>query len=577
VRRALWPAAAIAGGIGAFAGAQPATLVARGCAFGLAVASLVVLTGWSGQLNLHVAAIGMGWGAYATAALVVNHVPPLLAILIAPLIVVPAALIVGAIAVRFRGPELAVATLALGLAFEQMVFQNIGKWLGRLQSATSTESSVVAISRPHAFEGDRAFALLALVFTAIWIIAAAYLGRGRSGRALRAVRDREIVAEARGVPVFSWRVAALVFSIVIAAAGGGLLAVQSGAVVPETFGFNLSLQLLAVATVCGIARLEAMIFGAAVIIVAQEAGGVPVLNLLSGQRANLVFGVGLIVVLAFRGRKRERPGELLARGQEAGREPDLLVHEERPFTATILRVEDVSLAFGPHRILDGVDLRVGEGEVCGLVGGNGAGKTTLFNVITGLVQPAGGRVFLGGTDVTDMPPHRRAQLGLARTFQGVEVFEGLSVEEGLLVAAELHTGRRDREAARARVHDALATVGLGPIEESDPATLPLEVLRLVEIAQALVVQPKLVLLDEPLAGLDDAERKRVLATIRDLRAQGRAVLIVEHDRDAVAQIADRIYELRDGRAHTLVRPEAKPKKGRGAPKARRGGRVAARA
>jgi len=576
VRRWLWPAVAAAGLIGAFAGAQPATLVARGCAFALAVASLVVLTGWSGQLNLHVAAVGMGWGAYATAALVVHHVPPLLAIAIAPIIVIPAALIVGAIAVRFRGLELAVATLALGLAFEQMVFQNIGKWLGRIQSATSTESSVVSISRPGGFHGDKTFAVLALVFAAAWIAAAAFVGRGRSGRTLRAVRDREIVAESRGVPVFGWRVAALVFSIVIAAAGGGLLAVQSGAVVPETFGFNLSLQLLAVATVCGIARLEAAIFGAAVVIVAQEAGGVPVLNLLSGNRANLVFGVGLIVVLALRGRKRERPADLLAHAEEASAEPELSVHAERPFTATILRVEDVSLSFGPHRILEGVDLRVGEGEVCGLVGGNGAGKTTLFNVITGLVQPDSGRVFLGGSDVTDMQPHRRAQLGLARTFQGVEVFEGLSVEEGLLVAAELHTGRKDREATRARVHAALTSVGLAPIEQSDPATLPLEVLRLVEIAQALVVEPRLVLLDEPLAGLDDAERKRVLAAIGDLRAQGRAVLIVEHDRDAVAQIADRIYELRGGRAHTLVRPE-EPRPPKRPTKAKQGGRVAARA
>ena len=577
MRRAFWAAVVIAGLIGAFAGAQPATLVARGCAFALAIASLVVLIGWSGQLNLHVAAIGLGWGAYAAAGLVVAHVPPLLAIIVAPLIVAPIALIVAAAAVRFRGIELAVATLAAGLAFEQMVFQNIGRWLARAQSATATQSAVVGVARPHAFQGDRVFALLALAYAAVWIIAAAYVGRGRPGRTIRVVRDREIVAEARGVPAAAWRIGALVLSIVIASAGGALLALQSGAVSPDAFGLTLSLQLLAVAVVCGIGRLEAAVFGAAVIIVSQEAASIPVLNLLSGARANLVFGAGLIAVLALRARRKERPGELLTRAEEladgraqrngSGR------HAEDLYSPTLLRVEAVSVSFGPHRVLDGVDLRVGEGEVCGLVGGNGAGKTTLFNCITGLVQPDSGRVFLGGTDVTDIPPHRRARLGLARTFQGVEVFEGLTVEEGLLVAAELRSARADRDAARARVHEALDAVGLSTLTDADPATLPLEILRLIEIAQALVADPTLVLLDEPLAGLDDAERRRVLAAIHDLRARGRGVLIVEHDRASVSQIADRIYELRDGRAHAVLRLPQTPRTRRST----KGGRVAARA
>ena len=548
--RIAWSVFAAAALAFALAGDQGAAIATRAASLGLAIASLVVLTGWSGQLNLHVAAIGLGWGAYAAAGLATNGVPSLIAIVLAPVVVLPAALVVGLLAVRFRGIELAIATLAAGLAFEQMAFQNLGKWLGRATSGTQFQSSLVELARPGGFEGDTAFALLALGIAAVWIRVAARAGSGRSGRIIAAVRDREVVAEARGVPVFAWRVAAFVFSSMLAAAGGAIAAAQTGAITPDSFRLTLSLQLLAVTLLAGARRLEAAAIGAAIIVLAQEAAGLPGLRWITGDRIDLLFGIGLIAALALQARRRiagagpspdgasaaTRSGARTASGGDEPATP--------PFGETVLRVSDVRVAFGGNEILRGADIRVGRGEVVGLVGGNGAGKTTLFDCVTGLVTPDAGRVFFEGTDVTEMRPHRRAHLGLARTFQTVEVFEGLSVLDGVLVSAGLREGRDARERARA----ALQEVGIDHLADADPATLPFATLRLVEIANALVADPSLVLLDEPLAGLDADERAVVLAEIRGLRERGRSVLIVEHDRDAVASVADRTYVLAEGRA-----------------------------
>jgi branched-chain amino acid transport system ATP-binding protein len=183
------------------------------------------------------------------------------------------------------------------------------------------------------------------------------------------------------------------------------------------------------------------------------------------------------------------------------------------------------------------------------VGDNGAGKTTLFNCVTRLMVPDDGRVFFRGIDITDLAPHRRAELGLARTFQAVEIFEGLTVREGLLVARGLRTAGGTEDADRA-----LAEIGIEHLADADPTSLPLATLRLVELASTLVTDPALILLDEPLAGLDSAERSVVLSAIGRMRAEGRSVLIVEHDRGSVSKIADRVYELAAGNVRELPGP-----------------------
>ena len=227
-----------------------------------------------------------------------------------------------------------------------------------------------------------------------------------------------------------------------------------------------------------------------------------------------------------------------------------------------LVVTDVGVRFGGIAALDGVSLRVGSGEICGLIGANGAGKTTLFDAISGVRIPDRGRVELHGADLTRASPHKRARAGLRRTFQRVQVFGWLTVEDNLLVASEWHGGgggvladlvasptrrRRERE-RRAVADDLLERCGLARIRNQPASGLPIGTARLVELGRALVDRPSMLLLDEPASGLDAHEADRFAAQVRAARDEsGTSVLLVEHDVGFVMAHCDRVVVLHLGR------------------------------
>ncbi|HVX70692.1 MAG TPA: ABC transporter ATP-binding protein [Mycobacteriales bacterium] len=220
----------------------------------------------------------------------------------------------------------------------------------------------------------------------------------------------------------------------------------------------------------------------------------------------------------------------------------------------LLEVDSVSVRFGGLVAVSEVDLAVPAGQVTGLIGPNGAGKTTLFNVITGLQAPTHGRVRLEGTDITKWSAARRAREGIARTFQRLEVFGSLSVRDNVLTAAELRSGpglRRgfDREApsALAVANELLDRVGATAYADAAADAVPTGVARLVEVARALAIQPKVLLLDEPSSGLSPTETETFGRLLRDLAAGGTGVLLVEHDVDLVMHVCDRIHVLDFGR------------------------------
>jgi branched-chain amino acid transport system ATP-binding protein len=206
----------------------------------------------------------------------------------------------------------------------------------------------------------------------------------------------------------------------------------------------------------------------------------------------------------------------------------------------VLRVSGATVSFGGRRALDEVDITAEPGQVTGLIGPNGAGKSTLFDVICGLRRPSAGRVFLDSRDVTRMGPARRARYGLARTFQRLELFGRLTVRDNLLVAAEL--GPERRRAART-VTEILARLGLAEFADSPADTLPTGVGRLAEVARALAIRPRFLLLDEPAAGQDAAETERFAALLRTLAVDGTAVILVEHDMSLVMSVCDEVHVL----------------------------------
>lgn len=221
---------------------------------------------------------------------------------------------------------------------------------------------------------------------------------------------------------------------------------------------------------------------------------------------------------------------------------------------SVLVADRLTKSYGGLRVLDGVSLRAEAGRVTALIGSNGAGKTTLFRCLAGTLRPDSGRVLLAGRDVTRLPADARSRRGLVPTYQVGSVFQTLTLRENLLVAAE---NRRRFSPLRAfagplahvvteRVDEVAERLGLSEIMATPAGELPTGILRLVELARALVTDPLVLLLDEPVSGLDRRQAQAVAALLRRLAAAGKAVLLIEHDPDFVAVVADEVYELAGG-------------------------------
>ncbi len=223
---------------------------------------------------------------------------------------------------------------------------------------------------------------------------------------------------------------------------------------------------------------------------------------------------------------------------------------------SLLEVRDVSVRFGGHMALHDVSLAVEQGRIVGLIGPNGAGKTTMFNVITGLQEPVRGKVMLNGVDVTPFPPHHRAQRGMARTFQRLELFGSLTGRENLLVAGEIpRTWGQKTASVEERVESAIELIGMHDFIDKRADVLTTGQARLVELGRALVTRPKILLLDEPASGLDADETEYVAEILRGLARAGMGILLVEHDVPLVMKTCDRIFVLDFGRIIAEGTPE----------------------
>ncbi|MEZ5144160.1 MAG: ABC transporter ATP-binding protein [Acidimicrobiales bacterium] len=209
----------------------------------------------------------------------------------------------------------------------------------------------------------------------------------------------------------------------------------------------------------------------------------------------------------------------------------------------------MSVRFGGHMALQDVSLQIDQGRITGLIGPNGAGKTTLFNVITGLLEPVRGKVLLNGIDVTRFPPHHRAQRGMARTFQRIELFGSLTAQENLLVAAEIPRswGGSTALSPAERVEEAIDIIGMADFAETRADVLTTGQARLVELGRAVVTGPKVLLLDEPASGLDADETDEFAAILDDLASTGVGILLVEHDMPLVMRACSRLFVLDFGR------------------------------
>lgn len=211
----------------------------------------------------------------------------------------------------------------------------------------------------------------------------------------------------------------------------------------------------------------------------------------------------------------------------------------------MLEVRDLSKRFGGIRAVDGASLAVNQGEIVALLGPNGAGKTTLFAAIAGFVRPDSGHVHLAGTEITGLAPHIICARGLVRTFQIVQPFGALSVRENIAVGAHLHHAARRK--ALARAEEVAEQVGLGARLGQQASTLTVAGRKRLELARALATDPKLLLLDEVMAGLNPVEVAEIVPVVQAIRNSGVTILLIEHVMQAVVSLAERAYVLNNGR------------------------------
>jgi branched-chain amino acid transport system ATP-binding protein len=220
----------------------------------------------------------------------------------------------------------------------------------------------------------------------------------------------------------------------------------------------------------------------------------------------------------------------------------------------LLRVEGVSQRFGGLLAVDRASLAAEPGRITALIGPNGAGKTTLFSIIAGFQAPTEGRVVYDGNDITGEPPHRLARRGIARTFQIVQPFAGLTVRENIAVGA--HLSRPSRAAAMAAAGEVARTVGLSDLLDRSAAALTVVGRKRLELARALAIAPRLLLLDEVLAGLNPSEVRDMLPMIRAIAAGGVTIVMIEHVMQAVMSLAEQVYVLSEGRIIAQGTPQA---------------------
>ncbi|GAA4486478.1 ABC transporter ATP-binding protein [Rhodococcus olei] len=217
---------------------------------------------------------------------------------------------------------------------------------------------------------------------------------------------------------------------------------------------------------------------------------------------------------------------------------------QSPESSPLLETRGITVRFGGHVAVDDVSLAVHRGAVTGLIGPNGAGKTTLFNTVTGLQKPTSGRVLIDGVDVTGSAPYKRARLGLARTFQRLELFLSLSVRDNLRVAGDIHgTGRRARRDLEAETDRLLELTGLTDVAHQDVSDIPTGRARVVEVARALMTDPRVLLLDEPASGQTEQETDDFAELLVRLAGEGLGICLVEHDLPLVMRVCSHIHVL----------------------------------
>ncbi|WP_298379050.1 branched-chain amino acid ABC transporter ATP-binding protein/permease [uncultured Bradyrhizobium sp.] len=522
----------------------------------LVAMGLVLLTGVGGLTSFGQAAF-CGFGAYTTAVLTTAYgVSPWLTLPASLLVSGIAAVLLGLVTVRLSGHYLPLGTIAWGIGLFYL-FSKL-EFLGRNDGISGIPPLSIG-----------AFKMLSpdTIYYAIWVavllsaLLTMNLLDSRTGRAIRALRRGHIAAEAFGVQTPRAKLLVFIYAAVLAGLSGWLYAHFQRAANPTPFGAQAGIEYLFIAVVGGAGYVWGGVLGAGIVVILKEVlqSYLPYIFGGQSQLETIVFGIMLVLLLqlAPQGVWPWLMSRLPLKPARKTRDTSVkLEHRERAAgtSPVLLHIDKARKQFGGVLAVNDVSFDVNAREIVALIGPNGAGKSTTFNLITGVLAATSGKIAVLGNEVANAPPQEVVKLGVARTFQHVKLVPDMTVLENVAIGAHLRGNsgaissmlrldRADEAKLLAEAARQIERVGLSEQIDQLAGSLSLGQQRIVEIARALCVDPMLLLLDEPAAGLRHMEKQRLAALLRQLRDGGMSVLLVEHDMGFVMDLADRIVVL----------------------------------
>ncbi len=521
----------------------------------LVAIGLVLLTGVGGMTSFGQAAF-VGFGAYATAVLTTRFgVSPWATLPVSLIATGLAALAIGLVTVRLSGHYLPLGTIAWGVSLSYL-FGNLAV-LGGYDGISGIP--------PFAFRSwqlidARAVYYLIWIAVLIAVVLSNNLLDSRMGRAIRALRGGAAFAESFGVDTAEAKLVVFVYAGLLAGLSGWLYAHVQRSVSPSPFGLSAGIEYLLMAVLGGSGAVLGGVVGAGVVAVLNDQlqNWLPKLMEGGGNLDTIVFGVVMVAALQFARAglwpALRRLGPAPAPKAIDLSAPSLPKRRMSEKGAPLLEVIGVSKRFGGLVAVNDVSFSVRGGEIVGLIGPNGAGKSTTFNLLTGVAEASSGEVRFRGERIDGLPARDIAARGIGRTFQHVKLVPGMTVLENVAIGAHLRARvgalssllRLDRAREAEIIAEAarqIERVGLAKLMHQSAGSLALGQARVAEIARALSLDPALLLLDEPAAGLRHGEKKELAALLRQLRADSMSVLLVEHDMDFVMQLTDHIVVL----------------------------------
>jgi branched-chain amino acid transport system permease protein len=539
----------------------------------LVAMGLVLLTGVGGLTSFGQAAF-CGFGAYTTAVLTTAYgVSPWLTLPLSLLVSGVAAVLLGLVTVRLSGHYLPLGTIAWGLGLFYL-FSKL-EFLGRNDGISGI---------PPLSIGSLKMIDPGTIYYAIWfaVLVCALLTTNlldsRTGRAIRALRRGHIAAEAFGVQTPRAKLLVFIYAAVLAGLSGWLYAHFQRAANPTPFGAQAGIEYLFIAVVGGAGYVWGGVLGAAIVVILKEVlqSYLPYLLHGEGQLETIVFGILLVglLQLAPAGVWPWLISRLMSWQplQPPRKRPDtsltLPARERTPGAPNVLlQIDNARKQFGGVIAVNNVSFDVQVREIVALIGPNGAGKSTTFNLITGVLAASGGTISVLGKKIDNAPPQQVVRLGISRTFQHVKLVPDMTVLENVAIGAHLRGNagalasmfrldRSDEAKLLAEAARQIERVGLADQIDQPAGSLSLGQQRIVEIARALCVDPMLMLLDEPAAGLRHLEKQRLAGLLRQLRDGGMSVLLVEHDMGFVMDLADRVVVLDFGTKIAEGTPQA---------------------